>query len=353
MSTPLELFQQAAALQVPSQQPAVIWAVAPWFLGRNGVTARDYYTNKETQFRVQSLLQKTYPDTLLLPGFYPDFGLAAEASGFGCELEWGELTAPVPKSRFQNISEIRTMKPIDVRRDGLFPEIIERYHYLMDHIDPSYAAKFGYLDGTAQPLGPIELAAAMVGYNNMLYETYDHPDELHLLLRIVTDTLIEWLHEVERHVGKLKRLIVQDHFACQVSAEMCEEFVFPYLRRMFAEFPDAIRMWHNEGNVRHVLSDIPSLGMEVFHTGMDLEETKRAIGNQVCLMGNLNTSSLMMLSSAEAVREAAQQACEIGAPGGGFILTSAGAVGDATPHENILAMLETARQFDLGKKERK
>lgn len=350
MRTPLELFQKAAALQQPAQQPAVIWAVAPWFLKRNGISARDYYTNKETQFRVQNLLQQTYPDTLLLPGFYPDFGLAAEAAGFGCELEWGEHTAPVPLSRFHDMSEIKTMKPIDVRRDGLFPEIIERYHYLQDHMDPTYFAKFGYVDGTAQPLGPAELAAAMIGYNNMLFETYDHPDELHLLLRIVTDTLIEWLHEVERHVGKLKRLIIQDHFACQVSLEMCEEFVFPYLRQVFGEFPDAIRIWHNEGNVKHVLPSIPSLGIEVFHTGMELDLLKQTIGDKVCLMGNLNTVALMMNSSADAVRKAAQQACETAAPGGGFILTSAGAVGDATPHENILAMLETAQQFELGKK---
>lgn len=347
MNTPLELFQAASARRIPPQQPAVIWAVAPWFLERNGISARDYYTDKQVQFQTQDLLQKTYPDTLLLPGFYPDFGLAAEAAGFGCELEWSDINAPVPKPRFRSMSEIRDMKPVNVRTDGLFPEIIDRYHYLQDHMDPAYITKFGYVDGTAQPLGPIELAAAMIGYSTMLSETYFHPEELHLLLRICTDTLIEWLHEVERHVGKLKRLIVQDHFACQVSPEMCEEFVFPYLRRVFGEFPDAIRLWHNEGNVRHVMSAIPTLGAQVFHTGMDLEIIKPAIGEKICLMGNLNTVALMMQSSAEEVREAAQRACEIGAPGGGFILTSAGAVGNNTPHENILAMLDTARQFHL------
>ena len=77
----------------------------------------------------------------------------------------------------------------------------------------------------------------------------------------------------------------------------------------------------------------------------DLGEVKRRFGSNLSLMGNLHTTEVMLRGTAETVREAARQAIDAAAEGGGFILSTGDQCGRDTPDENLYAMIEVCRTY--------
>lgn len=80
---------------------------------------------------------------------------------------------------------------------------------------------------------------------------------------------------------------------------------------------------------------------------IDMGDAKRLYGDRLVLMGNLNTTELMLRGTPEDVYRAACQLIEQCKPGGGFILSTGDQCGRDTPDENIRAMLRAVE--DCGK----
>lgn len=77
----------------------------------------------------------------------------------------------------------------------------------------------------------------------------------------------------------------------------------------------------------------------------DLREIKRKYGQRLCLMGNLHTTEVMLLGTADDVEKAAKQAIDDAAAGGGFILSTGDQCGRDTTLENIFRMVQVARTY--------
>ena len=92
--------------------------------------------------------------------------------------------------------------------------------------------------------------------------------------------------------------------------------------------------------------EIPPMG------DCDLAELKRLYGDKIVLKGNLHTTEVMLYGSVDDVVAAARKAIDDAAgigPGtgrrGGFILSTGDQCGRDTPHENLHALIETARTY--------
>jgi uroporphyrinogen decarboxylase len=77
----------------------------------------------------------------------------------------------------------------------------------------------------------------------------------------------------------------------------------------------------------------------------DLAEIKRGFGQRLALMGNLHTTTVMLLGTPETVTAAARDAIEAAGAGGGFILSTGDQCGRDTPDENIRAMVSPAAEY--------
>jgi uroporphyrinogen decarboxylase len=77
----------------------------------------------------------------------------------------------------------------------------------------------------------------------------------------------------------------------------------------------------------------------------NLAELKRLYGDRIVLKGNLHTTDVMLRGSVADVIAASKQAIDDAAAGGRFILATGDQCGRDTPHENIRAMVETARTY--------
>ena len=333
---------ESAVRHEQKQVPFVIWNTAPVVLSLLGLDHRRFYRDAAFKLRAQLEVQSMFPDALLLPGPWPDYGVAVEPSFFGCEIQFQANDPPWVSTRIPEIKELLRRRPADPETAGFGAEMLEQYRYMWENMDKSYIDRYGYLDGLGYALGPMDTAAELLGYNTLMLELFDHPKLVHEMFDLITDCLIRWLHAQEKVNGRLKRLFIPEHAPAQLSRQHFDEFSFPYLQRIFGEFPQAIRLYHNEGQALHLLERIADFGADIFHFGTDMEETVERIGKRVCLMGNLDPLEVMLNGSTEQVVRAAQACLEIGGQHGGFLLSTAGGMAPETPRENIQAAIDAA-----------
>jgi uroporphyrinogen decarboxylase len=77
----------------------------------------------------------------------------------------------------------------------------------------------------------------------------------------------------------------------------------------------------------------------------NLSTCRQAARGKATLLGPIDPSEVMANGTPEQVREKCREALEIMGAGGGFILGPGCALPATTPHENIDALIETARRY--------
>ena len=75
----------------------------------------------------------------------------------------------------------------------------------------------------------------------------------------------------------------------------------------------------------------------------DMAKAKAVLGNHICIAGNVPVS-LLCCGSTQEVDEYCERLIKVCGKGGGFILTSGGAMDDAKP-ENVRAMVESVKKY--------
>jgi uroporphyrinogen decarboxylase len=131
------------------------------------------------------------------------------------------------------------------------------------------------------------------------------------------------------------------------SPEVLREFVVPRLRPA----TDAMGLpwvFHSDGNLFPVMDDLLGLGMAGIHPiepeAMSLAEAKRVLQGRACVLGNIDVN-LLAAGTPEQVRRAVHEAVEVGAPGGGYILTSGNCIPGYARIENVRALLDAAAEI--------
>jgi uroporphyrinogen decarboxylase len=347
-----EDFLKAVRRERPGRIPVVFCISSQYICRRFGVPVRDYLYDAQTKLRVQCAFQDAYPEMMLVPGIYPDFGCGVvEPSAFGCRLVQREDNplAPEPvcpqalraQPGDRGIEEALKLEVPDIHTDGLLPQVLEHYRYYWKHLDRRYIDRYGYLEGFAFAMGPVETAALIIGYENFLMGLVDFPEAIHRLLKRVTEFAVSWLRTQEKINGSLRRIYLFDHTPARVGPAHFEEFVFPYLAQVCREFSSALKIYHIcERNIAHVLPRLPDLGIDVLYFAADITDVSRAVGGRLCLMGNLNPIELLLQGTPAGVEAEARRCIEVAAgDGGGYLLAPSGAFIPGTPDENIKAIL--------------
>jgi uroporphyrinogen decarboxylase len=349
----LNNFIKAVKRDHPKQVPVAACISSQYICKRSGVNVADYLYDPQLKLQVQCSFQDEHPDLLLVPGIYPDFGCGVvEPSAFGCRLVQREDNplSPEPvcpqalkaEPGAKGVGEMLALRSPDPRRDGLLPRVLEQYHYFWQHLDRRYIERYGYLDGFAFAMGPVETAALVIGYENFLMGLHDFPQQVHQLLERMTEFSITWLKTQEMLNGKLKRIYLFDHMPARIGPEHFEEFAFPYLARLCAEYSYAIKIFHIcEKHITHVLKRLTDLGIDVLFFAADIAVVKKAIGSEVCLMGNLNPIELILRANPRQIAAEARRCISIAQDrNGGYILAPSGAFIPGTPAQNIRALIE-------------
>lgn len=343
MTTPWEQFVQAARRGEPKQVPVALIVDSPWLPGYAGIDTRDYYLYPEQWLAINRGLEDRFPGAVWIPGWWIEYGMAAEPSAFGAKIRF---YADRPPSVEPVVADLdfwaRTIKPADPREDGLMPLVVRQYEVLDERLR---AEGQGVRMVCAR--GPMTVASWLTGIPPLMEGLAADPDAASRVLDAVTTTIIRWLHAQLDAVDAPEGIMLLDDLVGMVSKRLYQALIAPHLRRIFDEFDGLIRIYHNDTPCPHLLAALTETNFDVFNFSheTDIAAAKAAMGHCVALMGNVAPLDLGVRGTPEQVYQAARECLDKAAPGGGLILSFGGGVAPGTPPENIDALLQAAREW--------
>ena len=202
------------------------------------------------------------------------------------------------------------------------------------------------LDGGWSALG--DSAVWLCGMENVLFWQMDQPDVLEALL----DVLLEWeLQRVELLLEEDIEVLV--HMAWYEGTDFWTPKNFRrLLRPRLQQLIDKAHAHHIP--FRYIITkgwkplrnDFLEMGVDCI-TGVDpvqdrvqLAEIKGQVGGQISLMGGMNAAVTLTMGSEAEIRQAVDQALEVLAPGGGFILFPVDNVFCELPWEKVEIVID-------------
>ena len=111
----------------------------------------------------------------------------------------------------------------------------------------------------------------------------------------------------------------------------------------------AYALLHCDGNIDAILFDVVKGGIDAYQcidvqAGMDMAKVKREVGQQICLIGNVNLKVLEKGTEREVVEDALR-CVNAAAPSGGYILSPSANVSLGTNLTNYFVMIKTAKKY--------
>jgi len=204
--------------------------------------------------------------------------------------------------------------------------------------------------------GVFNYAADLMGMEQLMMAPYTEED----LYRGLMDTLTRHMtaYNLPLVEGGADAIGIQGHIANagSVSADYFMEFVFPYEQRLIRGIHEAgaFSIYHNCGRARAFYPIYGELGMTLWETvspppqgDNDLAAAKAAIGDRVCLLGNLDQIRFLKTATPEEVDTATRGIVRIGKPGGRYLFAASDFLEKNTPIDNVVSMLAAAADEGL------
>ncbi len=324
--------------------PLALIVDSPWIPGFAGVDHLDYYLDPETWFRANLRVAREFPDVIPVPSWWIEYGMAIEPSALGNRIHFWADQPPGQSPMLGTLDDIERLSPVNPQTDGLMAFALRLYRMQKVRILDA-----GYTIPLVTARGPLCLASYLRGVSELMMDVIEDPERVHRLLSFTTETVIRWLQaQVEAIGDTVEGIFLLDDIPGMLSRQAYLEFADPYLRQICAAFPaDWVKIYHNDANIRPFLADLGGCGFDVLNWthNIDVREAREKLGDTVCLMGNVAPLDLGVRGTPEAVRQAAREV--LSKSGGKRILLSVGGgVSPGMPCDNILAMVEAAREFE-------
>jgi len=332
----------------PRKVPVVLWIYGLVLKRYCGVSEYEYYQNVKLQLEAKVTFQKRFPEVINLYSFPEYSGVGAIPTAFGAQLEWKKDSPPwvkkYPISLPEDVDRLVESGVPDPYEVGATRVILKRYEYFYEWYPKDLREEYGYVDGWIYPGLCVEGAALTMGYDKFLIWLRRHPDTLHKWLRLATDFYLKYCKAIEDIVGKCRVLVVADHTASMMGKKLFKEFVLPYLNKVFKRYTGALRVWHNEGSVRHMLDEVDKIDAEVWQFGPSDDPAMCKVKTHFCLMGNIHPPLFAKYSPSQVEKECREIILKAGEEGG-LWLSTGGGLSPETPLRNIEAMVKSAEKY--------
>ena len=342
MSTPWAQFKLAARLGEPDQVPVALIVDSPWLPGYAGIDTRDYFLFPERWLEINLGLLERFPGAVWVPGFWLEYGMAAEPSALGVVPRFYPDRPPSIEPVIDELEFWAGVKPADPEQAGLMPLILRLYESMEERLQ---AEGLGIKMVAAR--GPMTLASWLVGVTPLMMGVATDPGAVTRLLEVTCTTVIRWLQAQLDRLRQPEGVLLLDDVVGMVSPRHYETLIHPHLRRIFDQFEGLIRIYHNDTPCPRLLPGLVEANFDVFNFSheMDVGEVKAAMGHRVALMGNVPPLDMGVRGTPDEVSAWARACLDKAAPGGGMILSFGGGVSPGTLPANVDALLRAARDW--------
>ena len=137
MTTPWNRFKSAARLEEPEQPPVAFIVDSPWLPGYAGINTLDYFLLPDKWLEINLALLDRFPDAVWIPGFWVEYGMAAEPSAFGARISFHADRPPSVEPLVTDPTYWAEVEPPDLDEAGFMPLVLRMY----EHMEESCARK--------------------------------------------------------------------------------------------------------------------------------------------------------------------------------------------------------------------
>jgi len=341
-SQPWQDFLAAARGGRPERVPVALIVDSPWMPGFARMHTLDFFLDTDAWLRAYLDVMARFPDVVLLPGFWVEYGMANEPSAFGAGVVWRADSPPSLRHLELPPSEWGKLRRPDPEADGLMPLVLRRLERLeRGGLPEPHRIHF------AAARGPLAIAAHVVGTTSFLEATAAEPDATAAALEVFTDTVIAFLRAQLARLREPLGILVLDDLPGMLSPRGFDRMALPYLQQVFDSFPGLVRIYHNDTPCAHLLPRVGQLHCEVwnFSHEMDIASVRAAVP-RMALLGNVAPLDTLVRGTPEQVFGEARACVEKVASDGGYILSAGGGLSPGTPAEHIDALVRAAGRSD-------
>ena len=94
MTTQWDYFKQAARLETPEKVPVAFIVDSPWLPDYAGINTLDYFLLPDKWYEIQKGLLDRFPEAIWIPGFWVEYGMAAEPAALGARVQFHQNRPP-------------------------------------------------------------------------------------------------------------------------------------------------------------------------------------------------------------------------------------------------------------------
>jgi len=314
---------------------------SPWLPKWAGHTILDYFTDDHIFFEDNLKAIKTFPETLLFPGFWSEYGMCTEPSAFGAVPVWEENEFPFAKNVIHSPADIERIEKPDPRKEGLLPFAIKRLQHLKPEIQNA-----GHKIRFAVSRGPLNIASFLMGATEFLMALKTDPDATHHLLRVITDFLEEWIDVQRRCFPTIDGIFILDDIVGFISRQDFEIFGLPYLKQIFSA-DVAVKFFHNDASCKASAPLLPEAGINLLNFGVQhtLVEMKEWTGNRITLIGNIPPRDILAAGQPKDIHHSVTDMLDSLEDHSHLIISCGGGMPPEVPTENIKALIDATKSW--------
>jgi Uroporphyrinogen-III decarboxylase len=271
-------------------------------------------------------------------------GLGGIAEALGSKLTFPDHGAPyVSEFAIKDDEDLYRLSISNIKEAGRFSIVLETTEKLVN--------RFGNeIPISVEVPGPFTSAGNLRGIEKLLRDTRKNSEYVHKILRLVTDTTIEFIKEAAK-IDASFGIADPSASGSLIGKNIFEQFAMPYLK----EVVDTIKSLGKDAPYLHICGNTKNIWSLMADTGagsvslddeIDLEEAKNLVGERVALIGNVKPTETMYLGTPEDVERDAKSCLRKAYDNPkGYVLSLGCGFPIDTPPENIIALRDTARKY--------
>lgn len=304
----------------------------------------DYFQDGEAMAEGQIKAWRRFGhDVLLLEN-----GTAALAQACGVEIHYQDDSAPVAgEPAIKNLDEVDRLKIPDPYKDPLLSELLKTTRIVVNEIGDQ-----AFVIGRADQ-GPFSLACEIRGMSNFLLDLAlgEQPEKIHQLLDFCTQVVERFAIAQIEQGAHCTSIGDSTSGPDVVSPAYHRKYAHPYVVQLVNNLKakDILLSYHICGNSTPIIEDMVKTGAAILEIDQKADQisSKHATDWKTTLLGPIDPSDVMTNGTPEQVMDKCREALENLSPGGGFILGPGCALSAETPDENMDAMIEAAKTFNI------
>jgi uroporphyrinogen decarboxylase len=223
-------------------------------------------------------------------------------------------------------------------------------------LEEAVAANDHELAIVAGLLGPFTMMTwYLMDFETLSVSLFMDPELVHEM----TNAFVEWALGVAKlayDTGGVDAFHISDDWGASSGLLISPDHFREFFTGPFGRLVKGLKAYgvpvimHNDGNLWEILDDLVATGIDAYHpvekaATMDLAKVKQRYSGRVCPIGNVNNKTTMVSGTREDVIRETLECLRVGAPGGGYMLSTDHSLHDDIPLENAKALIATVMEY--------